>query len=131
MARLIIPALVALVVSGPAWGQGYSEELTCKVFKELSGDINKEGPTWVDTITRSDGIAVFCSRKFVDYKKFIKLLPSQLRVGWEERKQKQWNALYCKSSSRIAVNNGWTIQQTTTFIDGFQHRMIAVCNSGS
>jgi hypothetical protein len=127
MKRFILAALVWVMVSGPAWGAEYNNKQFCTLMKNLASDVNKDGPSWVDSYTRSDGMAVLCATKMVDIKKFIKVRPSDFRLGWQERKQRQWNAIYCKQPTLNAVRNGWLIQTTLTFIDGYQFRIHAKC----
>ena len=131
MTRIIVALVVALIFSGSVLANGFSHKKVCADFKKLAEEANLEGPAWVDSYTRSDGMGVICAVKLVDFKKFVKASPDQFRAGWKERKQKQWNALYCKPPTQELINNGWAIQHTLTFIDGYQHRMIAECNTGN
>jgi hypothetical protein len=55
--------------------------------------------------------------------------PDEMRRGWETRKQREWNALYCHSESwREAIDNDWSIIATLTFRTGEQVSFVAECS---
>ena len=63
--RIITTTLLALVVSGPAMAEEFPHKKGCADFKHLSEEANIEGPSWVDSYTRFDGIGVMCFTKLV------------------------------------------------------------------
>ena len=109
------------------WAAEFDNNRFCNLWKSAAAKTNKEGPVWVDTITRLDGVAVICSLKHAEFKKFIKVPQSQFRPGWQGRKQRQWNSIYCRQATLLAIRHGWRIEQLLTFVDGSQHRISANC----
>lgn len=113
--------------------QARSEQLSDKVFcsqaKQLSDKTNSEGKVWVDAMTRQDGMAVICNLKIIEYKKFLKANTVDMREGWQDRKQSQWDKIYCEEGStfRNAIDNGWSVSVILTFINGEQHKITAKC----
>ena len=65
--------------------------------------------------------------KTVEFKKFLKVRQSGLRVGWQGRKQAQWNSNYCKGDLKLSVKRGWIISTVLVFVDGTRHQIIAEC----
>ena len=65
----------------------------------------------------------------VDFKKQLDISFSQFKAGWQDRKQAQWNQIYCVDNPSFAqaVASGWTISTTTTDVDGKRHYMQAKC----
>jgi hypothetical protein len=72
-------------------------------------------------------MSVACKFKLIEYKKFVKGRTAELVSDWQERKQMQWDQVFCQGLTLLAIRNGWTITAVTTFVDGEQHRMTARC----
>jgi len=106
-----------------------SNTQACSNYKSMADKVNAEGPVTVDHITRSDGIGVSCSLKLVDFKKSVKIERARLKPGWKEKQQRQLNDIVCKSNLLRDVRNGWKISSTTTFPDGSQFYIKAICHS--
>lgn len=123
--------LVVALTAHQSNAQTYGDAEFCSAMKELSETFNKDAPTWVDSTTRHDGMAVLCNAKIAEYKKFIKVTPAEFRDGWQQRKQAQWNSIYCDKEKpfREAIDNGWQIVANMTFIDGSIHRITAECSN--
>lgn len=120
-------SLIAMVLLAcPA--NAFDEAVFCATLKQVAKKTNAEGPVMLDAFTRLDGVSVLCATRIVDFKKFVTQPTPSLREGWENRKQDQWNSIYCDDpSTREAIANGWTIAQTTIFVDGSRHWMKAIC----
>jgi hypothetical protein len=106
----------------------YTDDGFCDAMKEWSDKLNKDAGSMLDSITRSDGVAVLCATKIVDFKKFIKIDESAMRDDWFQRKQQQWNDIYCKDDIwSQAIAAGWTVAQTWVFANGKRYWMKAEC----
>jgi hypothetical protein len=82
----------------------------------------------LDKVTRMDGIAVLCGTRVVAFYKFLNVAPSALREGWRERKQKQWNDVYCTDPLWLdAIRGGWTVSTIATFVEGTRIYIDANC----
>ena len=82
----------------------------------------------VDPVTRNDGMAVLCNTKVVEYKKSMIVDFSMLRDGWKERKQKQWNSIYCDGSHwQKLIDDGWTVSTTLISKSGERFWFKAEC----
>jgi hypothetical protein len=51
-----------------------------------------------------------------------------MRTGWQQRKQEQWNNIYCGNPVfRPAIAAGWQIINTVTLLDGKRFQQVAEC----
>lgn len=106
----------------------FDEAAFCAAAKDAAQKMNQESPMMVDNLTRQDGMAVVCAARMVDFKKSILVKQSDFREGWLERKQAQWNELYCPNEIMgPAIRAGWTVQMTLTFASGERYRISAKC----
>ena len=112
----------------PLQAQPFTDALFCQAMQEIATQRNKDAGTKVDAVTTDLGIAVLCNMKVVDFKKRIDLAFSQMDPGWQDRKQSQWNRIYCNNPGFAkAIANGWRISSTTTDTEGKRHHMEANC----
>ncbi len=124
---LSIFILGGVLLSPSSYAAEFSDKEFCKAMTDLMTNINKDAGQMVDATTRNDGGAVLCNSKIVDYKKFLKAPSTAMREGWKERKNAQWNEIYCKGPFLDAIRNGWTISTTLTTIDGDRTWIKANC----
>jgi hypothetical protein len=72
--------------------------------------MNARPGRWLDRSTRHDGIQVDCRLQKLETKRFVNANPDEMREGWENRKQRAWNAACCNDEAwREAIDNGWII----------------------
>jgi hypothetical protein len=112
-----------------AHAQQHSDALFCRAMQEIAEKHNRETGSKVDAYTVVVGMAVLCSTKVVDFRKKLLVSFRLMNVGWQARKQAQWNQIYCEPGSgfRQAIDAGWTISHTLTDVDGVRHYMVATC----
>lgn len=130
---LVHVTVVSLVIfflqlnSFPAIAAGFDDAVFCseaEAFKEKGEvDVGK----MVDKFTRNDGMAVLCGIKTIEFKKFLFANESEMRVGWQERKAAQWDAIYCEGANLEAIKNGWTIATSFIAKDGKRFWHAATC----
>ena len=125
--RALSVATIAVVLSnGPAVAEElFDSDEFCRQITLLQGQSQPDVGQMLDDITRNNGIAVLCGLKVVELKKFLVVSSSDLRDGWQERKARQWDQIYCADGPfREAIANGWTIAMQTTTEDGarFWHK---------
>lgn len=111
-----------------AAAETFSSSAFCRALDEFSARVNQDVPATVDGITRLDGLSVQCAAKTIDILKSVNVPTSDLLEGWQERKQAQWNRSHCSGPWVAAIQNGWTVVNTTTFPDGTRHDMVAKCD---
>lgn len=100
----------------------------CVEMKQAAERSRSDIGTMLDLVTRMDGIGVLCGTRTITFYKFINVAPSAFRDGWKERKQKQWDAIYCADPAwRQAVKAGWAISSTVTFVEGTRIYLEAQC----
>ncbi|SRR6266404_6924656 len=123
---LFIVPFALLITSAKAQ---FADKEFCDPMRQFADKANKDAGSMLDSITRNDGMAVLCSSKIVDFKKFLNVDDSSFRDGWVQRKQQQWNEIYCKDNYWLkAIAAGWTVAQTMTFVNGKRYWMKAECN---
>jgi hypothetical protein len=106
----------------------FDNDAFCAAIQPMVTKAHADAGIMVDGATRSDGIALACNMRLIDFKKFITVRPTRFRTGWEARKQAQWSEIYCQNDHwREAIESGWTVAQTMTFVDGTRHWMKAYC----
>jgi hypothetical protein len=97
-------------------------------MQETAAKSNKDAGSKVGSVTTHMGMAVLCNMKVVDFKKRLDVPFSALGSGWEDRKQAEWNQIYCNNVGfSQAIANGWHISTTTTDADGKRHYIEAKC----
>jgi hypothetical protein len=127
MAALRALLALPLVLPMSAAETQFNDKAFCDVIKQFAEKANKDTGSMLDPVTRSDGMAVMCETKIVDFKKFLIVDDSNLRDGWLQ-KQQQWNDIYCKDNGwSKAIANGWTVTQTLTSVNGKRYSIKAEC----
>jgi hypothetical protein len=92
--------------------------------------MNARPGRWLDRSTRHDGIQVDCRLQKLETKRFVNANPDEMREGWENRKQRAWNAACCNDEAwREAIDNGWIIVSTLTFRMGETVSFAAKCGN--
>jgi hypothetical protein len=105
-----------------------SDQEACNILNQISEDLTKELPKMVDATTRLDGMVTLCSLRTVKASKFIIAPLSNMRSGWRERKQAQWNDIVCGNEAFLPLaRRGWRFTQTLTFVGGERVNMDARC----
>jgi hypothetical protein len=124
---LALVCFTTLAIAEEASAQ-FSDEDSCVALKRFADKANKDAGSMLDRVTRNDGMSVLCETKIIDFNKFLNIDPSALRDGWQERKQQQWNDIYCHDEYwSKAISAGWTVAQTMTFANGKRYWMTAEC----
>jgi hypothetical protein len=95
------------------------DEVFCKKMKQFKQNGLQDIGAMLDSITINDGMAVFCGNKIIEFKKIIIVSGAEIREGWEERKNAQWDEIMCSNDLiRKAVDGNWIIANLMTFSDG-------------
>jgi len=117
----MIAACIMTVVCNlfPGHALAFDEAAFCTSMKDFAEKAKADEGIMLDQFTRSDGLAVLCGVRTITFYKFITVAPGLLRDGWNERKQAQWNEMFCKDAAWLpAIQAGWRVSQAVTFVDG-------------
>lgn len=124
--HFLFVAIVLISLSSPLYSSSFDDESFCMTLESFKADLDKDTGKMVDKYTRNDGMALLCGGKIVEYKKFLFVDASDMRSGWQSRKEQQWNDLYCNDEKvwLDAINNGWTVAFSIITQDGkrFWHK---------
>ena len=122
-----IPIAITLALTpGPALP--FDQDEFCAAVTDIAHRMNARKGRWLDRSTRHDGVELDCEAKTLEVKRFVNADPDEMREGWENRKEREWNAHYCNHESwRDAIDNGWSIISTLTFRTGEQVSFVAEC----
>ena len=104
-----------------------SDALACTELTQAAQTTVAQLPKWVDAITRVDALVVTCPSRTYHVDKFINEPILDMRDGWQERKQAQWDKQICLGNLGPLVEGGWLISQVLTFAGGERIRMDARC----
>jgi hypothetical protein len=100
----------------------------CSIMEKIADDMQAELPKIVDRATRLDGFVVLCSLRTVSNAKFVDADLAQMRSGWRERKQRQWNEINCENEAFLPmIRRGWRFVQVFTLRSGERYSMDAIC----
>ncbi|MFT5446557.1 MAG: hypothetical protein ACI9DC_001726 [Gammaproteobacteria bacterium] len=130
MKRLLLVAVplaltFALTVSPVAISQDIG---ACTELRPIVDTINKDAGAMVDGWTQNLGAALLCNSKVIDFKKKLITPFSMLNPGWQGRKQKQWDQIYCNDKEwRALISAGWTVAHTLVSSVGERFYMKAEC----
>jgi hypothetical protein len=114
------PVAITLTLA-PLPALPFDQDDFCVAVTDIAQRMNTRKGRWLDRTTRHDGVELDCESKTLEAKRFINADPDDMRQGWEERKQRGWNAHYCNDEAwREAIDNGWSIISTLTFRTGHQ-----------
>jgi hypothetical protein len=103
----------------PVDASAFDEVVFCTTMKDFAEKAKADEGTMLDEFTRFDGMAVLCGVRMITFYKFIKVAPEAMRDGWNDRKQALWNEMFCKDAAWLsAIQAGWRVSQTVTFVDG-------------
>lgn len=99
-------------------------------FDAQNRELQEGRGVWADASTKNLGFYANCPLRVVVFKKQIMANEIEMRPGWKERKQQQWNASYCGEDTwvwRDAIYRGWKVQTEVVFLDGGKHTITAEC----
>lgn len=100
----------------------------CRAMTEMTRATMADLPRMVDTVTRIDGVSVFCSLRAVLWNRYIIGDMSQMADGWQAAKQEQWNRLICDDRAFGAMaRRGWRFANNMTFRSGERITQDARC----
>ena len=100
----------------------------CAAIQQLAVAAERDVGLWIDRATRNAGIAVYCDRKLVEFKRFTYAPSTSMDQAWRERAAEQWNANHCSNPVWAdAIRNDWRIALVTTAADGVQATTSAHC----
>ena len=105
-------------------------DFVTSTFDEQNRELREGRSVWADSSTKNLGFYSNCPLKVVVFKKQIMANESEMRSGWKDRKQQQWNASYCGEETwvwRDAIYRGWKVQTEVVFLDGPKHTIEAHC----
>ena len=127
-AKIFLLIFGSITFATPARAEQFTDAWFCQFMKEAADKSYKDVGSKVDSVTINLGMGVLCNMKVVNYKKRLEVPFSAFNAGWEQRKQAQWNQIYCNNVGFAeAIASGWTISVTTIDADGKQHYMDAKC----
>src|SRR5262249_11228287 len=119
-------AITLILVPVPSYG--FDHEEFCAALTDITRRMNAHKGRWLDRSTRHDGVELDCDSKKLEVRRFLNTDPGAMREGWEQRKAREWNAVYCNDEAyREAIDNGWSIISTLTFRTGEQASFDAEC----
>ena len=104
--------LVALIITAVSLGAservlGQAQPSFCKTALDFEKETNKTLPRKIDEITSLVQLSVNCETKTIKYTKQIRVDPTTLAQGWQDRKQRQHTELHCNRVG-VASTQGWT-----------------------
>jgi len=136
--KLLLVAAVLLLspdASAEQLNNGYDDAEFCEAISTFSADTNAEirsgKGVWADSTTQNLGMYASCVSRLVSFKKKLHVVPEDMRVGWQSRKQAQWNDSYCRDEAwiwRDAVKRGWIVRVDIVFLDGQTVQFDADCS---
>ncbi len=119
------PPVVSTVIPNT---EAMADAQACERLRATAREVTAELPMMIDTVTRLDGMSVICSLRAVTWNKFIRADMSEMREGWQNRKQAQFNGIICGNASFVPLaRRGWRFTQNLTFQSGERIIMDADC----
>lgn len=134
---LLVAAVLLLspYASAKQLNSGKDDAEFCEAVSTFSEDMNAEIRNgigvWADSSTQNLGMYTSCALRVVAFKKKLHFVPDDMRVGWQSRKQAQWNDSYCRDDAwvwRDAVKRGWIVRADIVFLDGQTVQFDADCS---
>jgi hypothetical protein len=129
--RLLSPAILAavLLAVGASPARAFDDEQFCIAVKEFVRSATGDVGTWMDRVTRNDGVEIGCDTKVVHFKRYYSAPASALKEGWRERQADTWESATCRRPMwREATDNGWVVSATLTTVTG--ERLWLACLPG-
>lgn len=120
---------LALPLAAPSSAIAFDDSDFCVAAKQVAVAAEKDVGVWIDRVTRSAGIIVFCDKKVVEFRRFTYTPSAAMDAAWKERKTAEWNGTQC--ASRLwsqAILNDWKVALSLTAADGGQFRLDAKCS---
>jgi hypothetical protein len=122
-----IPIAITLALA-PLPALPFDQDEFCIAVTDIAHRMNARKGRWLDRATRLDGVELDCEAKTFEANRFVNADPDDMRQGWEERKEREWNDRYCNDEAwREAIDNGWSIISTLTFRTEEQVSFVADC----
>jgi hypothetical protein len=130
--RVVVPLLaggLAVLAAAADPARAFDSTQFCLAVREVTRYAEGDIGTWLDRVTRNDGVEIECERKLVHFKRYFRLPPGSAQEAWKERKAEEWESAYCQRSIwREAVDNGWIVSATLTTSTG--ERLWLACLKG-
>jgi hypothetical protein len=118
LSALLLLVAAAVLALAPRPALAFDHEQFCVAAKQVLRAAAADVGTWVDRLTRHDGIDIGCDLKTVHFKRFHKSA-SAPSSAWMEKQAEIWESAYCSRSLwRDAVANGWVVSATVTTSGG-------------
>jgi hypothetical protein len=122
--------LLSCLLNAPHPALALDDRDFCVLAQQLAIAAEKDVGIWIDRVTRSAGMAVFCDRKTVEFTRFTYAPSSSMNDAWKASKTADWNATHCSSPVwGEAIRGGWKVVLSQTSADGGQVRITAQCGS--
>ena len=133
VARSLFPPLAAALMlaaaSPSAWAEDAKARALCLELTQFAVSANAWAGTWVDRVTRHDGMAVACEDKKIELKRFMSIALKEDRDAWTERQELEFNRASCSNAlSRRAMEEGWDVRATYTMATGESVSLSAECD---
>jgi hypothetical protein len=113
----VLMAAAGLAVALPH-AAAFDHDQFCIAARQVVRSTGTDVGSWIDRVTRYDGVDMGCDLKTVHFKRFYKS-SSAPSAEWMERQAEIWESAYCNRSLwREAIANGWVISATVTTSGG-------------
>lgn len=100
----------------------------CRIMRQITANVTPDLPRMVDSVTRVDGMSVFCGLRTVATNKYLLVSMSAMQEGWQARKQEQWNRIICDNAAfGVMARRGWRFAHNMTFQSGERITQEARC----
>jgi hypothetical protein len=123
----LLACLVLCLIPSITMAQMTDAEI-CEQLQEAAAELNKEAGAKIDNSTTLDNVLVLCNLKIFEYRKSINVVSPNLKPGWEERRQRNWNRMMCKDPMLLAIRSGWSIKERLFSSDGEAYIISAKCD---
>jgi hypothetical protein len=122
-------AVLTLAFASPPFALAQSpDELLCRMTSEAAATANAAGPTPIDAMTTQERIDVICDTKTILTHFSRKDPAASQAAGWQDTWQEKLSKIYCDDpATRDIIAGGWTLAESTTFVDGVVFEIEAVC----
>jgi len=124
--------LLAAALQSPATAQadvpaGLDAQI-CASMRKYEERYRSELPQMADAVTRLDSFSVDCGSRLLTWHRTLIGDPANLRAGWQDRHQADWDADVCGSETfRSIVAAGWRFVDRYAIQDGREPAFEARC----
>ena len=117
LTTLAAGTILSAAVSTPL--RAFDNTQFCQAVGQICRAATRATGTWFDRTPLAGGVAHFCDRKLVHFKRYASTPGSGLREAWREAKTEEWRNITCTNAMwREAIDNGWIVSATVTTVTG-------------